>query len=84
MGLRIMVEPDKETENEVRGIIMAKSTSSPFKSGTVVQVGEDVTADKFKRLKPGARVYFSKKAGSKVHSEEDTLIMHAENVEWVE
>lgn len=84
IGSKVMIAPDKETENKVGDIILAKSAVTPFQSGIILEVGTGVTDDKFKKLKSGARAFFFKKAGHKMHPDEDKIIMFAEDIWWIE
>lgn len=79
LGNKIIVTPDPIEEKKIGGIIIPQTAITPFKAGTVTAVPKSVTA-----IKKGDHVNFHRSAGTKMRPDEETLIMTAEDIWWID
>lgn len=66
----ILIKPDEVKETTKSGIIVSSNQKEPPATGTIIEVGEDVT-----ELKKGDRVYFKKFTPDEITIDNETYLV---------
>lgn len=80
LGNKIIVTPDPTREKTIGGIIIPETAVTPFKAGTVTAIPQGL----LNAIKKGDHVNFHRSAGIKMRPDEETLIMTAEEIWWID